>query len=221
VQSIKRKRVKDDVLTNLLNELLINCKETEDVFPSRMYNRLIDGYNSHILGNAAYQSKDYKSAIDFYEEAIQNGRKPALALQEARDTYTTTQTDEEEEGYPPSLEWLITTFQNSCQARLSLNDIDGARRDAFASIVFSRNKNAISHECLANVCHASGDGMGEYQAVKAAIEEYDRLLVKKPYMDGRDAVGRAEDARVRRNAEERRRELGFRLDRLERELKRT
>jgi hypothetical protein len=63
--------------------------------------------------------------------------------------------------------------------------------------------------------------MGEYQAVKAAIEEYDRLLVKKPYMDGRDAVGRAEDARVRRNAEERRRELGFRLDRLERELKRT
>jgi tetratricopeptide (TPR) repeat protein len=221
VQSIKRKRVKDDVLTNLLNELLINCKETEDVFPSRMYNRLIDGYNSHILGNAAYQSKDYKSAIDFYEEAIQNGRKPALALQEARDTYTTTQTDEEEEGYPPSLEWLITTFQNSCQARLSLNDIDGARRDAFASIVFSRNKNAISHECLANVCHASGDGMGEYQAVKAAIKEYDRLLVKKPCMDGRDAVGRAEDARVRRNAEERRRELGFRLDRLERELKRT
>lgn len=226
VQSIKRKKVKGDALINLLNEMQPFNDESEDVFPPRMRQRLIDGYNSYIQANEAYASKDYESALELYEEAIQNGRKPAMALQEAREKYYATTSSSSaaviEEGFHPSLNWLVTTFKNCCRARLLLGDIDGARRDAFASTVFSQNKDADSHECLAMVCQASGDVMGEYQAVKAAMEQY--ALVEERCsrpMSGMDAVGRAEAAMERRNAEMRKGELGFRLGTLERELKRT
>ena len=215
VQSTKRKRVSDEALIHLLDEF---TEEGSDFTPY-MRNRLLDGYNCYIEANKAFELKKYQSAIELYEEAIQNGRKPAMALQQAREEYTKN-AFESSERYPAGLDWIVTTFRNSCTSRLQLGDIDGARRDAFAATVFSQNNDAASHECLADVCKESKDALGEYQAVKSAIEQYG--VVEQIYsspMPGIDAVARAEAAKIRGNAEERKRELGFRLAKLERELK--
>lgn len=204
------------------------------IVTSYMRDRLLGGYEIHLEANEAYAAKEYQKAVDLYDDAIQGGRKMALALQEARDHVlsASSSNDDEEvsdgdgdgdgdggEGYPPALEWLVTSFRNSCRARLALKDTDGARRDAFAATVFTLNTDAEAHECLAEVCAASGDAIGERQAVKAAIGRWEVVEEEcsRP-MPGEDAVGRAANAKRKRDAEMRKRELGFRLRRLEREL---
>lgn len=139
-----------------------------------------------------------------------------MALEEAR---SSTLGDNDHDSIK-GINWLVDSFRNSCRARLALKDVDGARRDAFASTVFSQNMDADSHMCLAEVCQASSDTLGELQATKAAIEQYQRLEVEhsKP-LPGKDAVARAEAAKIKNNASTVKRELGFRLGKLERELK--
>lgn len=216
VQSVKRKRVNHEAVIQLLDEFM----EKDSDFTPFLRDRLLQGYDLYTEANIAFESKQYELAMELYEEAIQNGRKPAIALQEAREKYTTEDNKESTEGYPDSIDWVVTTFRNSCKCKLELGDIDGARRDAFAATVFSKNNDAASHVCLADVCKESGDTIGEYQAVKAAIEQYEIVEEKRSRpMPGIDAVGRAESARIRNHAEEQKRELGFRLAKLDKLLK--
>jgi len=98
--------------------------------------------------------------------------------------------------------------------------VDGARRDAFAATIFSQNFDADAHECLAEVCAASSDALGELQAIKSAISQYERMEEEysKP-LPGSDAPARAEATRKKTHAATRKRELGFRVAKLERELR--
>ncbi|KAL3780781.1 hypothetical protein HJC23_006719 [Cyclotella cryptica] len=220
VNSMKRKRVKGEAIIGLLDELAdSNDSDSEQLlFTSYMRDRLVEGYEFFLQANDAYDSKQYQSAVDLYEEAVQNGRKPAIILQEAREKYGVTH--EQESGFPEGLLWLVQAFRNSCRARLALGDVDGARRDAFAATVFSQNTDAASQECLADVCKESGDALGELQAVKASMELYERLEEKYSQpLPGKDAVARAEAAKIRSDAASKKRELGFRLAKLERQLK--
>lgn len=212
ISSVKRKRVKGDSLVSLLDEL----SDEETDISSFMRQRLIMGYEQSLEAKAAYEAKDYQTAVQLYEEAIQTGRKPAMALEEARASVDSNH-DSTKGVY-----WLVDSFRNSCRARLALKDIDGARRDAFASTVFSQNTDADAHMCLAEVCQASKDTLGELQATKAAIEQYQRLEdeYSKP-MPGKDAVARAEAAKIKSNASNVKRELGFRIMKLENELKKS
>ena len=214
--SVKRRRIKDDALIGLLDEFF----ETEQVFAPHLRDRLLDGYSSYIKANEAYEARQYQLAVELYEEALQNGRKPAMALQEAREKYSIVGEMAADGNYPMSLDWIVQTFRNSCRSRLELSDVDGARRDAFAATVFSKNNDAASHECLADVCSQTGDAIGEYQAVKAAIEQYDKVEERYSVPE-KDAVTRAEAAKIRANAETRKRELGFRLAKLDRQLKKS
>jgi len=211
ISSIKRKKVKGDALISLLDEL----SDEETDISSSMRQRLIMGYEQALEAKAAYEAKDYQAAIQLYEDAIQIARNPAMALEEARasvggDNYDSVK----------GVNWLVDSFRNSCRARLALKDVDGARRDAFAATVFSQNTDPDAHMCLAEVCQASKDTMGELQATKAAIAQYQRLEdeYSKP-MPGKDAVARAEAAKIKSNASTVKRELGFRIVKLERELK--
>ena len=211
ISSIKRKKVKGDALISLLDEL----SDEETDISSSMRQRLIMGYEQALEAKAAYEAKDYQAAIQSYEDAIQIARNPAMALEEARasvggDNYDSVK----------GVNWLVDSFRNSCRARLALKDVDGARRDAFAATVFSQNTDADALMCLAEVCQASKDTMGELQATKAAIAQYQRLEdeYSKP-MPGKDAVARAEAAKIKSNASTVKRELGFRIVKLERELK--
>ena len=88
--------------------------------------------------------------------------------------------------------------------------------------VFCQNLDPEAHLCLAEVCRASSDTLGELQATKAAIEQYERLEdeYSKP-LPGKDAVARAEAAKKRTQASTVKRELGFRIVKLERQLKET
>lgn len=122
ISSIKRKRVKGDALISLLDEF---SDEDTDISTS-MRQRLIMGYEQSLEAKAAYEAKDYQSAVQLYEEAIQIGRNPAMALEEARASVT------ESHDSIDGLNWLVDSFLFSCRARLAINDVDGARRDAFA-----------------------------------------------------------------------------------------
>lgn len=213
--SIKKKRIKgSESILALLHEL--KSDEQDEIMKSYMFDRLVMGYEIAQEANEMYKAKDYKKSIELYEDAIQNGRKPAMMLQEARQS---ANIDNEEYNYR-GIEWLVSAFKNSCRARLMIKDIDNARRDAFASTVFSQNMDPDAHECLGEVCVASLDKLGELQAIKAAIGQYERLEeeLSKP-LPGADAPARAEAAKKKSYVSGRKRELGFRIVKLERELK--
>jgi hypothetical protein len=224
--SKKRKRVKGgEAITSLLDECVatttVEGAEVGSALKPYMRDRLASGYELSIEANAAYASRDYRLAADLYSDAIESGRKPAMLLQEAREAGcsvagpdgTTTSDDAAvvvDGGYPAGLRWLVDSLKNSCRCRLLLRDVDGARRDAFAATVFSRNADPDAHECLAEVCAASRDAVGELQGLKSAVRRYD-VVERDP---GRaDAAGRASRAAARK------RELGFRIAKLERELR--
>ena len=220
--SIKRKHVKgSDKIKRLLDECIANNndgdeEEVEPVLKPYMRDRLVMGYELSIEANEAYNSKNYQLAVEKYADAIESGRKPAMIMQEAWAAVASNDDTEQFSGY----QWLITSFKNSCRSRLAIKDIDGARRDAFASTVFSQNLDPDAHECLSEVCSASSDALGELQAIKAAIMQYERL--EEEYgqpLPGADAPLRAETMKKKSHAAARKRELGFRVVRLENELR--
>mmetsp|Transcript_26872 Transcript_26872/g.57147 ORF Transcript_26872/g.57147 Transcript_26872/m.57147 type:complete len:320 (-) Transcript_26872:100-1059(-) len=216
---IKKKRVKGrEKILSLLDECVTEKDEGEDTVPALkpyMHDRLMNGYELALEANEAYAAKDYQLAVDLYTDAIQSGRKPAMILQEARSASSDINSGQFLEG----VQWLVTSFKNSCRSRLILKDIDGARRDAFAATVFSQNCDGDAHECVAEVSAASSDALGEMQAIKSAILQYERLEEEysKP-LPGADAPARAEAVKKRSHASARKRELGFRVSKLEREL---
>mmetsp|Transcript_13469 Transcript_13469/g.27286 ORF Transcript_13469/g.27286 Transcript_13469/m.27286 type:complete len:319 (-) Transcript_13469:2002-2958(-) len=223
ISSVKRKRVKGDALLSLLNEFTVNSeaegglKQQTPAFTRYMRDRLIEGYEQSLEANNAYNRKNYEKAVELYQDAIENGRKPALILQEIRDARGNESGSEMQQyGYPAGLRWLVESFRNSCRSKLALGDVDGARRDAFAATVFSKNADASAHECLAEVCAKSGDALGELQALKAAISSLE--LLEEEYLKplpGKDAVARAAAAIIRNDAAARKRELGFKAVKLE------
>ena len=224
--SIKKKRVKGgDVIISLLDECAGEKNDDEPILKPFMRDRLMTGYELSLEAKEAYDAKDYQTAVDLYTDAIESGRKPAMILQEARSAAAPTPNEngmKSSDGYREGVRWLVTSFKNCCRSRLSLNDIDGARRDAFAATVFSQNYDPDAHECLAEVCAASSDALGELQAIKAAIIQFERLEEEysKP-LPGADAPRRAETMKQRSHAGARKRELGFRVAKLERELQKS
>mmetsp|Transcript_11099 Transcript_11099/g.24458 ORF Transcript_11099/g.24458 Transcript_11099/m.24458 type:complete len:322 (-) Transcript_11099:86-1051(-) len=224
VPSVKKKRVKgSDTILSLLDDCVDSKKEedSESVLKPYMRDRLMNGYALSLEAEVAFAAKNYQLAVDLYTDALESGRKPAMLLQDARSARSDTATDiEQSNGYPEGVQWLITSFKNSCRSRLYLKDVDGARRDAFGSTIFSQNCDADAHECLAEVCAASSDALGELQAIKSAMLQYERMEEEysKP-LPGADAPARAEAAKKRSHASARKRELGFRVGKLERELR--
>ncbi|KAL7542172.1 hypothetical protein ACHAXR_011577 [Thalassiosira sp. AJA248-18] len=220
--SLKKKRVKgSESILALLDECTaFEGDGNEPALKPYMRDRLMNGYELSIEANAAYNAKKYQLAVDLYTDAIESGRKPAMILQEARSAFNIlSNANEESDGYPVGMHWLVKSFKNSCRSRLFLKDVDGARRDAFASTVFSKNLNADAHECLAEVCAASSDALGELQALKAAVLQYGRMEEEYSQpLPGADAPARAEAAKKRSHASARKRVLGFRVAKLERDL---
>jgi len=102
----------------------------------------------------------HREAAQLYEDAMLFGRKAALNLHEGGD----------DDG--AALDWLdlIGLYRNSADVRLLLDDVEGARRDAWGACVFSQNEDIPSLECLANVCKAGGDDIGQMQALKRILE---------------------------------------------------
>lgn len=212
IQTLKKKRVKgSETIISLLDEI-VDGDGDEPALKPYMRDRLILGYELSLEAEEAYKAKSYALAVELYTDAIESGRKTALILQETR---AAAGSDTEQ-----SMQWLVTSFKNSCRARIVLKDLDNARRDAFAATVFSQNLDPDAHECLAEVCSSSDDALGELQAMKAAILQYKSLEeeLSKP-LPGSDAPRRAIAMKKKSHATARIRELGFRVTKRERELK--
>ena len=92
--------------------------------------------------------------------------------------------------------------------------------EALSAPSLSQNRDADAHECLAEACAAAGDSAGEARAAKAAIARWERTEEEcsRP-LPGADAPRRAEAVKKRMHAAARKRELGFRVARLEMELR--
>ncbi|KAL3822530.1 hypothetical protein ACHAXA_007641 [Cyclostephanos tholiformis] len=225
----KRRRVKGgEAIASLLNECVATTTTTTttsaqvgadgDVVVARsgtsflkphMLDRLTRGYELSIEADMAYASKDYELAVDLYADAIESGRKPALSLQEAR---------EEVYGVVTSSDDGDAVVDRGVSPGTAM--AHGARRDAFAATIFSRNTDPDAHECLAMVCRASDDALGELQGLKSAVREHDRVEREcSSPMPGSDAPARADAARRRSHAAARKRELGFRIVTLEKMLR--
>ena len=213
--STKEKKVTGEKMSTLLLGWLREWHESYDgdVLKPYQITGLVQGYEESIQARDAYEAKDFEGALELCTFAIQDARKPALLLQEARDRAGCD--SNEELGFPAEMRWLVETFKMSCRCRLALGDAEKARSDAFAATIFSKNSDPDAHECLAEVCKASRDLIGELQALKAAVAQYNRIeeLCSKP-QPGADAPSRAQNTQRKMKAAARKREIGFRINSL-------
>jgi hypothetical protein len=106
-----------------------------------------------------------EEAVRLYEDAMIFGRKAALALHED---------GADIDGDLSPLDWLIALYRNSSLTRIKLQDIDGARKDAWGACLYSQNEDIASLECLAKVCEAGEDDMGQLMALKNILQLDDK-----------------------------------------------
>ena len=122
-----------------------------------------------------------EEAVRLYQDAMIFGRKAALALHEHgsvvddavddSDCSSSDNNDDEES----SLDWLIALYRDSASTRIQLDDVEGARKDAWGACLYSQNTDISSLECLAKVCEAGGDDMGRLMALKNIIQLDDKF----------------------------------------------
>lgn len=216
--SLKEKKVAGEKMKNMI--IKWHDSNDGDVLKPYQITGRVQGYEESIQAREAYDAKDFEGALELCTFAIQDARKPAMLLQEARDRDSSAGCESNEElGFPVEMRWLIETFKVSCRCRLVLGDVEKARSDAFAATIFSKNSDPDAHECLAEVCKATHDLIGELQALKAAVGQYNRIeeLCSKP-QPGADAPSRAQNTQRKMKAAARKRELGFRINSLTNEL---
>jgi hypothetical protein len=117
----------------------------------------------------AAASGNTEEAVRLYEDAMIFGRKAAVALHERGVVGDASDSDLSVDDESP-LDWLIGIFRDSALMRIQLDDIDGARKDAWGACLYSQNADIASLECLAKVCEAGGDDMGRLMALKNILQ---------------------------------------------------
>lgn len=175
---IIHRRISGDALLDLLSEYAIDAN-------------LLEGYDLVSQAQDLFQKKLYEESIPLYEKGIGMALEPATVLLESDDR-------EEQDEMPQRLEWLVQAYREEAEARLQVNDKEGALDSARSACDLSNNADAQSLDVLATVCQALNDAAGELDALKA----YFAL---------------PEDPNVSREVANRKRTLGFRLAKLERE----
>ena len=162
---------------------------------------LIQGYEMSVEADDAMQCQDYEHAVSLYERAIHTAFRAALDLQTAREKAGHDQNlVVSATGIPVGLLWLVDARRNEAIARMALGDLNGAVLAAQGSCNIGRNRCPESLETLAAIYQQEGDASAELQALNNLFE----LPVDKATMS--------------RQVENKRRELGFRRDKLQREL---
>ena len=156
--------------------------------------KLLEGYELVSQAQEWFLKKEYSQAMSLYEKGIRMALEPAKALLHLD--------PQEGDGMPKRVEWLVRAYRQEAESRLQLGDHDGALVAAKAACNLSNNADAASLEVLASVCQAGKNVRGELEALQA--------LFALP-----------EDAKMSREVANRRRTLGFRLAKLEREVDTT
>jgi tetratricopeptide (TPR) repeat protein len=163
---------------------------------------LIEGYELVLQADDLFtKSKDYAQAVQLYEKALAIAFRPAMDLQTARDqmqkgedlsSSTTKQ--------PIGLQWLIRARCNEATCKLQLDDVGGALFAAQGACNLSRNTSAEGLIVLSQVYQQKRDAVAELQALQTMF-----------------ALPVNEGSKLSFAQQNQRRELGFRLAKLERE----
>jgi hypothetical protein len=155
---------------------------------------VLEGFNLVVEADAAMKSNDCEKAVALYEKGLCVGMQAALDLEARRNTLETP----EERSSTSGLLWLVKARQNEAAAKLKLGDQDGAILSARSACDLSLNAFPEAFELLHEAYHAKGDTKGEMEALwyLFALPEPEKLSTMQA---------------------NKRRGLGFRLAKLERE----
>jgi hypothetical protein len=154
---------------------------------------VFDAFNLVSEANGALKQKDYEKATDLYKNGIDLGLEPALVLEERR-------IPEDSDTSPPGLQWLINARQQEATAKLNIGDVDGAVSSAQSACELSQNSSLDAFEALQEAYAAKGDAERELKTLQSlfALPEQEKMTA------------------IQSN---KRRQLGFRFAKLEREAK--
>mmetsp|Transcript_25813 Transcript_25813/g.39657 ORF Transcript_25813/g.39657 Transcript_25813/m.39657 type:complete len:267 (-) Transcript_25813:28-828(-) len=158
---------------------------------------LVKGYDLVCDAEIAAAEGRHEDAIDLLEKGIQ----PAIQISMSRvnEAIRENGMDDMSALLPsPSLQWLITGYQSLAKAKLQVQDLDGALEAVEKACEMANGSDPLAWELMATVCEARKDIHGEMKALQALFA----LPVKE---------------KLPQDVQNRRRTLGFRLAKLERE----
>ena len=183
-------------MTNIPHDAIMSDDGTWKFELQRQFHGLfVDG--THIATEIHEQQKiDFAKAVELYETAIETGFRAAMDPQAAREKAGCD--NEAESGIPVGLLWLVQARRNEALSKMETGDLEGAVLAAQASCNIARNRCPDSLEVLAEIYQKGGDAKGELQALTNLFD----LPVDKD---------------LPMQVANKRRELGFRKAKLERE----
>ena len=166
---------------------------------------LIEGYELVLQADDLFtKSKDYAQAVQLYEKALAIAFRPAMDLQTARDQMQRgedlSSSSSSTTKQPSGLQWLIRARCNEATCKLQLDDVGGALFAAQGACNLSRNTSAESLIVLSQVYQQKRDAAAELQALQTMF-----------------ALPVDEEIKLSFTQQSQRRELSFRLAKLERE----
>ena len=192
---LHRRIVGDSLLNLLLKASATSSSSSGNDIDSASLLLLWNGYNLVEQAQECFRNKQYEQAISLYKEGIEMALEPAQAL-----VVESPPNNNEQNGTPRQFAWLVRAYCEESEAKLQVDDKEGAFESARAACHLSKNTNAQSLTVLATACQAINDANGEFQALQA-------------YFDLKEE----DDPNMARNEANRRRSLGFRLQKLGRE----
>jgi len=137
--------------------------------------RLQMGYDATKDARSMISAAKYEDASRSYADALNFGRKPALALQELQsipdvDSCSVSVEQFEAERHQ-AMKWLVDVFCESCQLHLNhLDDPAAARANAWAACIFSQYQARQPLVLMKQVCQQDQDLLGEMQMCQALIK---------------------------------------------------
>jgi hypothetical protein len=159
---------------------------------------LVEAYEKYELAGEAMKAKDYETAVRLFGDATRLGYSSAIDLQETRKAIGVENISSN--GIPVALLWLVDLRNKEALAKLELGDWEGALASADSACELASGQDMGSLEVLAQIQQARGDSKAERHALTKLVA----------LMDDRTTLSVQEANRLR--------QLGFRLQKLEREV---
>jgi hypothetical protein len=172
--------------------------------------RLAHGYDMVIQADQAFSSKNFQLARDLYAEAVAMAYDAAMETNAQRRAVQDSDTtggisNGQNLVSPKGLQWMIRTRRNQALSTLKLMDAGNSRANVAGALVAAQDACALSNDAcsesfqvLAEVYRCMGDTGSEITALRRVFEVSD-------------------GAKLSFEAKTERRELGFRLTKLERQ----
>lgn len=156
---------------------------------------VLDAFNLVMEADGFLKQKNYEKAVELYGKGIEMGLEPAMSAVE------TATDDDESSSMNASLQWLVNAREQEATAKLNLGDVDGAVVSAQSACEISSNSSLGALEILQESYAKLGNNpKGELETLQ--------LYFSLP-----------EPTKMTTMQSNKRRNLGFRLQKLEREVK--